>query len=88
VIDPFIQAAGIRSHDCQEGAIQVLSQESAQLEFDLASTRPLADGGTGIKGNYADASARVEQAADLGLANFSGAHYEALPAFQFQKHWE
>jgi hypothetical protein len=41
-----------------------------------------------LQRDHMDGRARVEKAADLGLANLAGADYEAPLTFKFQKHWK
>ena len=78
----------IRRDHGQERALQIVRRKGAQFEFKLAGSRPFANNGTGLESNHADASAGFKQTADFGLADFSGAHDQALPACQLQKHWE
>ena len=88
MIDAFIQRARSGRDDGQKCSVQIVGGKGAQFEFDLPGARPFANGGARIESNHADARTGFEQAADLGLADSSRAHDQALPAFELQEHWK
>src|ERR1700679_58816 len=77
-IDEFVQAARGCCDDCQELTVEVIRGESTKFEFDLPRVGPFADLRARLDRDDVKTRARVEEAADLWLADLARADDEAL----------
>ena len=88
LINRFVERRGCGGYDRQKRFVEIFRGEGAEFERDLACPCPFMDRGRGLQGDDVEASAGVDEAADLELADPTGADHEATFAIELQEHWE
>src|SRR6266576_204943 len=78
---------GSRAHN-QEDRVQIVSLESAGFPIQHASTRPRGHSRRSPWRDDTNLGVGNQQAANLGFADLARSHHQAMPIFEFQKHWE
>src|ERR1019366_1822058 len=87
-IDEFVQAVRSRCYHRKKLAVEIARRESTQFQFDLPCVGPFANCAACRDRNHVNARARIDEPADLRLADFPRAHDQALLPCQLHKHWE
>src|SRR5438105_14594354 len=84
----FVHLARRRGCDDQENTVKIRGVELARFPRNRPGLHPPSHSGCYARCNDADRSTRIQQTANLGLADCARAHHKAGSALEFQKHWK